>query len=204
MQHSLSEAALSVGEQPLWVLDSFSQLVVLCMGGTPAPPADSLVGLGGGVWVGGWAAVRLAVWMVDRWVAWEHTRQGLCGGPGASGANEGALSVAPAHPVGAAWLPTRLLDHPARPRHPLPSSPLPAQLLRTLAGIRASRRCTPEVLILHEGQDDTSPVDAWLLEDAVGPSAGGGGGQQPDWPSFVDFLNAATRAAQRLLPDAAK
>lgn len=47
LQHSLSSAALAVGQQPLWVLDCYFQLIVLCTAAAAAagapfpPPADS-------------------------------------------------------------------------------------------------------------------------------------------------------------------
>ncbi len=124
LQHSLSAAALAMAQQPLWVLDSYFQLVVLCTAAAAAagvtfpPPADS-------------------------------------------------------------------------------------QLRRTLAGIRSARRATPELLMLRQGQDHTAPFDCWLLEDALPAGAAAQQAQQAgqEWPSFVAFLDAVTREAQRLLSE---
>lgn len=124
LQHSLSAAALALGQQPLWVLDSYSQTICLCTAAAAAagvpfpPPADSL-------------------------------------------------------------------------------------LRRTLAGIRSARRATPDLLMLRQGQDDTAPFDCWLLEDAPPAGAAAQEAQQAgqEWPSFVAFLDAVTREAQRLLAE---
>ena len=148
LHHSLSAAALAVSQQPIWVLDTFLQLVVLYRGST---------------------------------------------------SNSGSTTAAG-----------------APPQFPPPAASL---LRRTLAGIRQVRRATPELLMLRQGVDDTAAFDAWLIEDApsapAGPATGadqwqrqqGGGGeedqqqQQLQWPSFVAFLNAASRQAQQLVED---
>ena len=85
--------------------------------------------------------------------------------------------------------------------------PAASALRRTLAGIRQLRRCTPELLLLRQGADDTSAFDAWLIEDAAAAAAAVGvaapGQQQPrqptTWPTFVSFLSAVNRQAQALL-----
>ncbi|KAL4424007.1 hypothetical protein ABPG75_001308 [Micractinium tetrahymenae] len=124
LQHSLSAAALAVGQQPLWVLDSYCQIVVLCT---------------------------------------------------AAAAAAGVGFPPPAHSL----------------------------LRRTLAGIRSARRATPDLLMLHQGQDDTAPFDSWLLEDAPPAGAAAEQAQQAgqQWPSFVAFLDAVTREAQHLLAE---
>ena len=130
LHHSLSSAALAVGQQPIWVLDAWQQLVVL------------------------------------------YTAAAAAG----SGGSE-------------------------QPPPPFPP-PAASLLRRTLAGVRQARRCTPALLTLWQGADDTAPFDAWLIEDAPAAAAGAAAPQQQQqqqWPTFVAFLYAAASQAQALL-----
>ncbi len=126
--HSLSKAALAVAQQPLYVLDSFLQLIVLY--------ASS------------------------------------------SSSSSSSPDAAPAAP----------------PPFPPPAA---STLRRTLAAIRAARRRTPELLMLRQGEGDAAAFDAWLIEDPLPAEAFSPAPLK--WPTFIDFLKAATRAAQDLL-----
>lgn len=74
--------------------------------------------------------------------------------------------------------------------------PAASMLWRALAAIRVARRRTPELLMLRQGDDDAAAF-AWLIEDPV-PAAVFAPAPLK-WATFIDFLKAATRAAQEVL-----
>jgi hypothetical protein len=80
----------------------------------------------------------------------------------------------------------------------LPFPPPAASMLRrTVAAIRASRRRTPELVLLQQGNGDAPEFAAWLIEDPVPAAAFIPGPLK--WATFIDFLKAVTRAAQDVL-----
>lgn len=86
------------------------------------------------------------------------------------------------------------LEPAAQPPYPPPAT---STLRRTVGAIRTARRRTPELLMLRQGEGDTGEFDAWLIEDLIPAAAFVPSPNK--WANFIEFLQAATRAAQEVL-----